>query len=230
MVAGAVKSGKSKDGTLAAYNLQSAQATGLAPYASSGGYPGVAHTDGPGAGSVKALPPLLPQSRLPEDFLERSRPMTFPSRDPQAPGQISHPIYEDSVPHSQPPVGAHHSGGPIRLDEAQVPAPPAPLIPPIVPDHGPAPSMYDPPHSAGPPPGQGYPNQPLPRTLGGILNAAPSSPSVDMAPMPPDVQNWISFGWTPPHNRRALHSCSMSLRWIAESLSTRSIRATATLR
>jgi hypothetical protein len=39
-----------------------------------------------------------------------------------------------------------------RQDETQVPAPPgAPLIPPIVPSHGPAPSIHHgPPHTAGP--------------------------------------------------------------------------------
>jgi len=82
------------------------------------------------------------------------------------------------LPHSQPPqpVGAHHPSGPmstIRLDEAQAPAPPgAPLIPPIVPSHGPVPGMHHgPSHTAGPLPGQGYPGHPLPRTLGPILNA-----------------------------------------------------------
>lgn len=82
------------------------------------------------------------------------------------------------LPHSQPPqsVGAYHPGGTIsnaRLEEAQVSAPTgAPLIPPIVPSHGPAPSIHHgPPHPGGPLLGQGYPGQPLPRNLGGLLNA-----------------------------------------------------------
>jgi len=85
------------------------------------------------------------------------------------------------LPHSQPPqpVGAYHPGGPMsnaRLDGAEAPAPTgAPLIPPIVPSHGPVQSIHHGhPHTAGPPPGQGYPGQPLPRTLGGILNATTS--------------------------------------------------------
>ena len=92
------------------------------------------------------------------------------------------------LPHSQPPVGAHHPGGPIRLDEAQVPAAPgAPLIPPVVPSHGPAPSMHHgAPHSAGPLPGQGYPSQPLPRAFGGILNATPGFHSAGPSFTPPN--------------------------------------------
>ena len=84
------------------------------------------------------------------------------------------------LPHSQPPhpVGVHHPGAPMshaRLEQAQAPAPlGAPLIPPIVPSHGPVPSMHHTPsHTVGPPHSQGYPGQPLPRTLGGILNATP---------------------------------------------------------
>ncbi len=94
------------------------------------------------------------------------------------------------VPHSQPPqpVGAYHPGGTIsnaRLEEAQLSAlSGAPLIPPIVPSHGPAPSIHHgPPHPAGPLPGQGYPGQPLPRTLGGILNATTAyHPGLTAAP------------------------------------------------
>jgi hypothetical protein len=82
------------------------------------------------------------------------------------------------LPPSQPlqSVGAYHPGAALsnaRQDETQVPAPPgAPLIPPIVPSHGPAPSIHHgPPHTAGPLSGQAYPSQALPRNLGGILNA-----------------------------------------------------------
>ena len=100
------------------------------------------------------------------------------------------------VPHSQPPqpVGSYHPSVTISnscLEEPQPSAPTgAPLIPPIVPSHGPAPSIHHGhghghghPHPSGPLPGQGYPGQPLPRTLGGILNATTAyHPGLTAAP------------------------------------------------
>ena len=73
----------------------------------------------------------------------------------------------------------------IRLDEPQAAAPPgAPLIPPIVPSHGPTQSMHHgPPHTVGSLPGQGYSGQPLPRTLGPILNVPPGyHPTLTVGP------------------------------------------------
>jgi hypothetical protein len=113
------------------------------------------------------------------------------------------------LPHPQPPqpVGAHHPGGPlstIRLDEAQAPgAPSGPLIPPIVPSHGPAPSMHHgPPHTTGRLPGQGYPGQPLPRTLGPILNGPPGyHPAMTAGPsFTPPNEAMMSIDLQPGHD------------------------------
>jgi len=111
------------------------------------------------------------------------------------------------LPHSQPPQpGAYHPGGTMsnaRMEEAQVSAPSgAPLIPPIVPSHGPAPGIHHgPPHPTGPLPGQGYPGQPLPRTLGGILNATTAyHPGLTAGPpLPPPNDGMMNLDIQPGH-------------------------------